>query len=97
MRLEEGGLIVGAFQESAYGQGEIDLRPGDRLVMFTDGVTEAVNREEEEFGEKRLLEASLRSRHLSAEALHHFLLDLVTEFCGGEFEDDATVLVIAVS
>ena len=34
---------------------------------------------------------------LSAEALHRFLLDLVTEFCGGEFEDDATVLVVAVS
>ena len=97
VRLEEGGLIVGAFQESAYGQGEIELRPGDRLVMFTDGVTEAVNGEEEEFGEKRLVEASLRGRQLSAEALHHSLLDVVTEYCGGEFEDDATVLVVAVS
>ncbi len=97
VRLEEGGLIVGAFQEAAYAQGQIDLRSGDRLVMFTDGVTEAVNGEEEEFGEKRLVAASLRGRQLSAEALHRFLLDLVTEFCGGEFEDDATILVVAVS
>jgi sigma-B regulation protein RsbU (phosphoserine phosphatase) len=97
VRLEEGGLIVGAFQESAYGQGEIELRPGDRLVMFTDGVTEAVNGQGEEFGEKRLVEASLCGRQLSADMLHHSLLDLVTEFCGGEFEDDATVLVVAVS
>jgi phosphoserine phosphatase RsbU/P len=88
---------VGAFQESAYGQGQIDLRHGDRLVMFTDGITEAVNGEEEEFGEKRLLEACLSGRQLSAEALHRSLFDIVTEFCGGEFEDDATVLVVAVS
>jgi serine phosphatase RsbU (regulator of sigma subunit) len=97
VRLEEGGLIVGAFQESAYGQGEIELRPGDRLVMFTDGVSEAVDGDGEEFGEKRLVEASLRARQLSAEALHKSILDLVTAFCGGEFEDDATVLVVAVS
>jgi serine phosphatase RsbU (regulator of sigma subunit) len=96
-RLEEGGVILGAFQESAYAQGEINLRPGDRLVMFTDGVSEAVNGEGEEFGEERIVEASLRLRHLSAEALHHTLLHLVTEFCSDEFEDDATVLVVAVS
>ena len=97
LRLEEGGLIVGAFQESAYGQGQIDLRRGDRLVMFTDGITEAVNGEEEEFGEKRLIEACLSGRQLSAEGFHHSLFDIVTEFCAGEFEDDATVLVVAVS
>jgi phosphoserine phosphatase RsbU/P len=96
VRLEEGGLIVGAFEENAYGQGQIEMRPGDRLVMFTDGITEAVNAEDEEFGEKRLVEAALRGRQLSGEALHDFLFDAVTEFCGGEFEDDATLLVILV-
>ena len=97
VRLEDGGLIVGAFEENAYGQGQIDLRPGDRLVMFTDGITEAVNGEEEEFGEKRLVEAALRGRELCAEALRSSLFDIVSEFCGGEFDDDATVLVVAVS
>jgi len=97
VRLEQGGLIVGAFQESVYDQGEIDLRPGDRLVMFTDGLSEAVDGNREEFGEKRLAEASLCNRQLSAEALHRCLLDRVTDFCGGEFEDDAPVLVVAVS
>ena len=97
VRLEEGGLIVGAFQDSTYGQGQIELQPGDRLVMFTDGITEAANGEEEEFGDRRLVEACLRGRQLSAEALHHSLFDLVAEFCGGEFEDDATVVVVAVS
>ena len=96
VRLEQGGLIVGAFQESVYDQGEIDLRPGDRLVMFTDGLSEAVDGNGEEFGEERLAEASRCNRQLSAEALHRCLLDRVTDFCGGEFEDDATVLVVAV-
>jgi len=97
VRLEEGGLIVGAFQESEYGLGQIGLRPCDRLVMFTDGVTEAVNEEDEEFGENRLVEACFRGRRLSAGVLHDFLFDAVTEFCGGEFDDDATLLVVLVS
>ena len=97
VRLEEGGLIVGAFQDSEYRQGQVDLRPGDRLVMFTDGITEAANGAEEEFGDRRLVEACLGGRQLSAEALHHSLFDIVAEFCDGEFEDDATVVVVAVS
>jgi len=97
VRLEQGGLIVGAFEESVYDQGEIDLRPGDRLVLFTDGLSEAVDGNGEEFGEERLAEAARSNRQLSAEALHRGLLDRVTDFCGGEFEDDATVLVVAVS
>jgi sigma-B regulation protein RsbU (phosphoserine phosphatase) len=97
VRLEQGGLIVGAFEENAYGQAQIEMRPGDRLVMFTDGITEAVNAEDKEFGEKRLVEACVRGRQLSAEALHDFLFDTVTEFCSGEFEDDATLLVVLVS
>src|SRR5215469_3807221 len=97
VRLEEGGLIVGAFQDSEYRQGQVDLRPGDRLVMFTDGITEAANGEEEEFGDRRLVEACLSGRQLSAEALHHSLFDTVAEFCDGEFEDDATVVVVGAS
>jgi sigma-B regulation protein RsbU (phosphoserine phosphatase) len=57
VRLEEGGLILGIFQERSYDQGEIELRPGDRLVMFTDGVSEAVDGEGE-VGEKRMAELS---------------------------------------
>ena len=64
------------------------LRSGDRVVMFTDGVSEAVDGEGEEFGEERLAEASRCGRELSADALHRRLLEGVTEFCGGESDDD---------
>jgi uncharacterized protein YndB with AHSA1/START domain len=97
VRLEQGGLIVGAFEETVYEQGEIDLRPGDRLVMFTDGLSEVEDRNGEEFGEERLAEVSRANRQLPAAALHRCLLDRVTDFCGGEFQDDATILVVAVS
>ena len=97
VRLQQGGLILGIFEERGYEQGEIELRPGDRLIMFTDGLSEAVDSEGEEFGEERLAKASRRGLQLSAEALRRRLLDEVTEFCGGDFEDDATALVVAVS
>src|SRR5260370_17765430 len=72
VRLEQGGLILGAFQESVYDQGEIDLRPGDRLVMFTDGLSEAVDGDGEEVGEKGLAEASRGNRQLAAQPLYRF-------------------------
>ncbi len=96
IRLEEGGVVLGIFRERSYEEGEIELRPGDRLVMFTDGVSEA-DREGEEFGEERLAELSRGARQLSAEALRLRLLERVSEFCDGGFEDDATLLVVAVS
>ena len=96
LRLEEGGLVLGAFLESSYEQGEVELRPGDRLVLFTDGVTEAMNENEEEFGEERLVQTLLCDRPLTADAFQNRLLDQVHEFSGGELEDDVTVLVLSV-
>jgi sigma-B regulation protein RsbU (phosphoserine phosphatase) len=61
--------------------------------MFTDGVSEAVDGEGEEFGEERMAELSRCARQLSAEALRRRLLERVTEFCA---DDDATILVVAV-
>jgi len=97
VRLEKGGLILGIFEEHSYEEGEIELRPGDRLVMFTDGISEAVDGEGVEFGEKRMAELSRGARQLSAEALRRRLLERVTTFCAGRFEDDVTLLAVAVS
>jgi len=66
-------------------------------VLFTDGVTEAMNGKHEEFGEDRLLQALLSDRQLTSEFLQNRLLDQVNDFSGGELEDDVTVLVVSVS
>src|SRR5262249_40228457 len=55
-RLEVGGPVVGLFGPAKYEQSEITLAPGDTVIMFTDGVSEAMNNDDEEFGEDRLIE-----------------------------------------
>ena len=55
-QLDEGGSVIGAFCESVYTEREIQLYSGDKLLLFTDGVTEARNASGEEFGEQRLQE-----------------------------------------
>ncbi len=72
------------------------LAPGDRLVLFTDGVTEAANAAGEMFGEERLRDAVASSAHLGATELQDRLLAEVRAFCGDEFDDDATILVLGV-
>jgi phosphoserine phosphatase RsbU/P len=55
VRLDAGGPVIGLLLDCAYGQGEVQLGPGDLLVAFTDGVSEAMNAAQEEWGEERLL------------------------------------------
>ena len=94
IRLEEGGRVIGAFCDSTFTQQEIQLYDGDKLLLFTDGVTEARNAEGDEFGEQRL-QACLRS-HVgnNAAELRTVILDEVTTFCAGNFDDDATLMVL---
>jgi sigma-B regulation protein RsbU (phosphoserine phosphatase) len=62
--LEGGGMILGILPMAQYTESHINMEPGDTLVLYSDGVTEAVNRADEDFGEKRLAElvASLQDR-----------------------------------
>lgn len=62
--LATGGMIIGMFPSANYEESIVDLNPGDVLMAFTDGVTEALNPTEEEFGEQRLKELLLRVVHL---------------------------------
>lgn len=95
-RLREGGGILGVFPVQAFDMGTYDLGPGDRVLLFTDGVTEAPNSEGEEFGESRLLQVLVEHRELSAENLQKKVLSVVAEFCRGHWHDDATLIAIAV-
>ena len=72
------------------------IRSGDRLVFYTDGITEARNPEGDEYGEERLTAAALDVRTLPPEPMKDALLADVNGFTGGRFDDDATLIVVAV-
>ena len=90
LRLEEGGAVLGVFAQWHYLQGEVQVGPGDRLVLFTDGVTEAENAAGEAFGEARLLEVLRANRGCSAQALRDRVVETVKRFASQPFEDDVT-------
>ena len=90
-----GGAALGVFPEWKYENANIALKPGDRLLLVTDGITEAYGQDEVEFGEERLALAALAgSKHTAAE-MSRLLLEEVSTYCGLHFHDDATLLVIA--
>jgi sigma-B regulation protein RsbU (phosphoserine phosphatase) len=94
-RLREGGAVLGVFPDWEYEQNEVAFGPGDRLLLFTDGVTEVRNSGGEEFGEPRLVEVMRRHRLLGAYDLQMKVMRTVAEFSGGEFQDDATLLAMS--
>jgi serine phosphatase RsbU (regulator of sigma subunit) len=71
-----------------------DLMAGDVLVFYTDGVTEAENRRGEEFGMERLSATVLRSSLQPAEDLRNNIFRAAADFCGDQFNDDVTILVV---
>ena len=111
-RLDQGGGVLGAFDSQGYRAGVQQLVPGDRLVFFTDGITEAcvpqptdllsgtqrqsVQPDGEEFGERRLIDLIVGHRHDGAEALQPTILKTVGEYCRGNWTDDATLIALAV-
>jgi phosphoserine phosphatase RsbU/P len=96
VRPDHAGVVLGVFPNWSYKQEQVDLEPGDRLVLFTDGITEATNADGEEFGEERLAELVAAHRHLDAEAMQKCVMAAIAEFSGGNFQDDATLIVTAV-
>ena len=94
-RLASGGPVIGVLPDAPYDQGSVATGPGDRLVLFTDGLTEARDSSDAEFGEGRLLDAAVRHRTCSAPALQARLIDEVATFTGGRLQDDATLIVLA--
>jgi phosphoserine phosphatase RsbU/P len=93
-RLTEGGIVLGLFPERSYEQGAVRLRAGDRLLFFTDGVTEAANASGELFGEERLLRLLVEHRRRSASELLETILSAVADFSGGSFQDDMTLVAL---
>jgi sigma-B regulation protein RsbU (phosphoserine phosphatase) len=94
VRLESGGTVVGAFEDSPYSEATIDIGTGDHLVLITDGVTEAAQTDGRQFGDEALFEA-LRAPRAGAGARHiaDTIMDMSSAFASDGFQDDATVLV----
>ena len=99
VRLTAGGPVLGVLPAACYDQGRVAVAAGDRIVLFTDGITEAhaAGNDDEEFGEDRLIALAVRHRGCSAAALQARLGDALTEFTGGRLHDDATLIVMAAN
>lgn len=93
--LTAGGLAIGVEAEEEFEQESVSLRSGDVIVMVTDGVTEAMDFQDENFGQQRLLSSIWRHRRLEAQQLAGQILWDVRRFAGlAEQSDDITIVVI---
>ena len=95
LRLREGGPILGEFPDAPYEQATVPFGAGDRLLIFTDGVSEAHGPGDAEFGEERLCGIVRESRGQSAAEIRRRILNAVHEFRDRPLEDDATMLILA--
>ena len=93
--LERGGPPVGPFESAVFEEEETRLEPGDTLVLFSDGVTEAMSSEGEFFGDERVIECLEGTPGRTAEETLQRLLDAVSDFAAGAAQaDDITALVV---
>ena len=96
--LQAGGTVVGLFPDSEYARGSAQLKPGDVLVLCTDGITEPCNLEEDEFGSQRLADCVSRNRRKSAQQIVDAVHDEVNTFArGGVHADDKVLMVLKVT
>lgn len=95
--LDQGGAVLGVFPSWIYQDSSINLKCGDRLLLFTDGITEAEDAKGDEFGVERV--AAFGKAHASSSAadLNEQLLAQVSDYCGAQFQDDATLVVLAIN
>ena len=93
--LESGGLILGMMPNAPYEQDKVQLKQGDWIVMFTDGVTEAQDKDDEDFEEERLMELLLDNKFASAEVMKDKILTAVKDYTGDVPQsDDITLLIL---
>jgi sigma-B regulation protein RsbU (phosphoserine phosphatase) len=97
IELGSDNMVLGLNPQEPYTQSILDLRSGDQLLIYTDGVTEAMNYQKESFGKKRLLDALLKSGP-SAELLSQHVLWELRKFVGiSKRSDDVTMIAAHVA
>ena len=92
-RLDSTSTVLGLFKEWDCSIGERSLLAGDTLALYTDGITEAFNDSEEEYGEHRLIEALQQNRKLSSQDMLGSVVEDVRKFSPREQHDDITLIV----
>ncbi len=94
-RLSKGGIILGFMDTAVYEEEKTEMRPGDMLVVFSDGITETMNKNEELFGEHNLKSTIMNNRDLTADKLIRKIISETENFSGGEAQsDDKTLLIV---
>lgn len=93
--LREHGMVLGMLEEAEYRPLEVQFLPGDVLVLYSDGITEARSRGGERFGLDRLQKVVLEQSQRSAREIHDSILSALARFAAGEPRgDDATLMVV---
>jgi len=92
-RLETGGMLLGVERSASYEVGTETFEPGDLLLLYSDGVTDVLNGDDEEFGRARLETLISRIAHLPGSAVIESIVSAVEAFVGGSLPDDLTILV----
>ncbi|MCX6169968.1 MAG: SpoIIE family protein phosphatase [Ignavibacteriales bacterium] len=94
-RLKDGGIILGCLPNYPYSEGEIEFKNGDLLFIFTDGITEAMNFQKDEYGEEKLIEELSIIKDNSCEEIAQKILTSVKSHIKDEPQsDDMTLLII---
>ncbi|HVP93605.1 MAG TPA: SpoIIE family protein phosphatase [Methanoregulaceae archaeon] len=93
--LRADGIALGVVDDIVLSSVKIGLKSGDIAVLYTDGLTEAINEKEEEFGTERLNETIRASQHLPVQEMVRFIVDAIMSFAGEQPQaDDITIIVL---
>jgi len=92
--LNAAGAVLGEFPDWRYEQSDVQIRSGDTLLLFTDGLVEAANADEECFGEDSVIRIVRGNHSSSAHDLMSLLIRAALQHCGGMFQDDVTVILL---
>ncbi len=95
VRLEAGGSVVGLMRAASWEQGQVKLQARDFLVAFTDGISEAMNHADDEWGEERLIEAARAMPGAPAKAILDHIVGSADGFVAGAPQFDDMTLIVA--